>query len=136
MKCLWIQLLVLSLFILFFQSHVQGTHETIMLRWTTNINIGINYIWAKVRDSKTRLKCYVIKNMFYQIVKGVKLQCSKASDKINGWVAHAYFIIEGEWGIRYCVSSLLTSWRLWWIIQQPSSCCESIILYCEKDEGY
>lgn len=58
----------------------------------TNINTGINHlafdyqtnhIWAKVKDCKTRLKCYVIKDIFDQVVKGVKCQYSRASDKIN-----------------------------------------------------
>ncbi len=71
---------------------MQGTLETIMMRWITNINTGINHlafdcqtnhIWAKVKDFKTRLKCYVIKDIFYQVVKGIKLQYSRASDKIN-----------------------------------------------------
>jgi hypothetical protein len=77
-----------------------------MTRWITNINIGINHlafdcqknhIWAKVKDSKTRLKCYVIKDISNQVVKGVKLHYSRASDKTNMVELHMHF--PHEWGI-------------------------------------
>jgi hypothetical protein len=60
---------------------VEVIHEIIMMRWIINLNKGIdhltfecqtNHILAQAWDFNTRVKCYVTKGIFYEVVKGVK----------------------------------------------------------------
>jgi hypothetical protein len=70
---------------------VEGKRETILMRWFTNLNDGIdhlafecqtNHIWAEARDSNTKVKCYVTKDIFEAIVVGVKFQCLEIVSKL------------------------------------------------------
>jgi len=60
----------------FFKTLVKGKHETILMRWFTNLNSGIdhlafecqtNHIWAQARDSNTKVKCYVTGTFLKQL---------------------------------------------------------------------
>jgi hypothetical protein len=71
-----------------------------MMKWITNINTGINHlafdcqtnhIWAKVKDSKTRLKCYVIKDIFDQVVKVSSSNIQGQENKISIVELHMHF---------------------------------------------
>jgi hypothetical protein len=76
---------------IFFQSIAKGIHETIMMKWIINLNKSIdhlafeyqtNHIWARAWDFNTRVKCYVTRDIFGKVVKGVKDQCFKAATKL------------------------------------------------------
>jgi hypothetical protein len=92
---------------IFFQSIVEGTHETIMMRWIINLNKGIdhlafeyqtNHIWSQAWDFNTKVKCYVSRGIFGKVVIGVKVQCLKVATKL---------VVELHTCFPHHVSSLL-----------------------------
>jgi len=70
---------------------VKGNHETILMRWVTNFNDGIdhlafecqtNHIWAQAHDSNAEVKFYVIKDIFEAFVVSAKFQCLEGAPKL------------------------------------------------------
>jgi hypothetical protein len=70
---------------------VKGNHETMLMKWVTNFNNGIdhlafecqtNHIWAQTHDFNTEVKCYAIRDISETFVVGAKFQCLEEASKI------------------------------------------------------